>query len=87
METIRGRLTVWYTAALGLTLAVFAAVLYVARRSGSFQDLDARLQSEADLTAGSGSHHRATQGRRPALQRERHLRAGRAGEVAEDIHR
>ena len=52
METIRGRLTVWYTAALGLTLAVFAAVLYVARRSGSFQDLDARLQSEADLTAG-----------------------------------
>lgn len=52
METIRGRLTVWYTTAMGLTLAIFAAVLYVARRSVSFQDLDARLQSEADLTAG-----------------------------------
>jgi heavy metal sensor kinase len=52
VETVRGRLTVWYTTAMGLTLAVFAVVLYLARRSGSFQDLDARLQSEADLTAG-----------------------------------
>lgn len=52
METIRGRLTVWYTTAMALTIAVFAVVLYVARRSASFQDLDARLQSEADLTAG-----------------------------------
>lgn len=52
METLRGRLTFWYTTAMGLTLAIFALVLYLARRSGSFQDLDARLQSEADLTAG-----------------------------------
>ena len=52
METIRGRLTVWYTTAMAVTLAVFAVVLYLARRNVSFQDLDARLQSEADLSAG-----------------------------------
>lgn len=52
METIRGRLTAWYATALALSLAAFAAVLYLARRSASYQDLDRRLQSEADLTAG-----------------------------------
>src|SRR2546429_148769 len=34
MQTIRGRLTVWYSAALVLTLTAFAIVLYVARRRG-----------------------------------------------------
>ena len=52
MESIRGRLTLWYAAALILSLAVFAVVLYVARRGASYQDLDRRIQSEADLTAG-----------------------------------
>ncbi|MGH7672289.1 MAG: sensor histidine kinase [Gemmatimonadales bacterium] len=52
METIRGRLTLWYATALILSLALFAVVLYVARRSASYQDLDQRIQSEADLTAG-----------------------------------
>src|SRR6266487_6676323 len=52
MESIRGRLTLWYAAALILSLAVFAVVLYFARRSASFQDLERRIQSEADLTAG-----------------------------------
>jgi heavy metal sensor kinase len=52
VETIRGRLTIWYAMALALTLAVFAAVIYLARRGASFQDLDQRLQSEADLSAG-----------------------------------
>src|SRR6266508_6754578 len=52
METIRGRLTLWYAAALSLSLALFAVVLYVARRSASYQELDRRIQSEADLTAG-----------------------------------
>src|SRR3990172_5867079 len=37
---------------MAVTLAVFALVLYLARRGGSFQDIDTRLQSEADLTAG-----------------------------------
>src|SRR5574341_943486 len=52
MQTIRGRLTAWYSTALVLTLMAFAAALYIARRSASLQDLDQRLQSEADLTAG-----------------------------------
>src|SRR6266849_4387122 len=52
METIRGRLTAWYSTALVLTLAAFAIVLYVTRRTASFHDLDQRIASEADLTAG-----------------------------------
>src|SRR5438552_19009153 len=52
VATIRGRLTVWYATALILSIAVFAVVLYFARRSATYQDLDRRIQSEADLTAG-----------------------------------
>jgi heavy metal sensor kinase len=52
MESIRGRLTVWYATALILSIAVYAIVLYFARRSATYQDLDQRIQSEADLTAG-----------------------------------
>src|SRR6266576_5767366 len=52
MESIRGRLTIWYATALILSIAVFALVLYVGRRSATYQDLDRRIQSEADLTAG-----------------------------------
>src|SRR6267142_2473959 len=52
MQTLRGRLTAWYSGALALTLAVFGGVLYLDRRSASYQDLDQRIQSEAALTAG-----------------------------------
>src|SRR2546430_11770374 len=52
MQTIRGRLTAWYSAALALTLAAFAAVLYLDRRSASYHDLDQRIGSEASLTPG-----------------------------------
>ena len=52
MESIRGRLTIWYATALILSVAVFAVVLYFGRRSATYQDLDRRIQSEADLTAG-----------------------------------
>jgi len=52
VESIRGRLTIWYATALILSIAVFAVVLYFARRSATYQDLDRRIQSEADLTAG-----------------------------------
>src|SRR6058998_1582916 len=52
MQTLRGRLTAWYSGALALTLAAFAGVLYLDRRSASYQDLDQRIRSEASLTAG-----------------------------------
>jgi heavy metal sensor kinase len=52
VESIRGRLTIWYATALILSVAVFAVVLYFGRRSATYQDLDRRIQSEADLTAG-----------------------------------
>jgi len=60
MQTIRGRLTVWYSAALVLTLAAFAIVLYVARRRASYEDLDQRIRSEAELSAAIlGESYRA----------------------------
>src|SRR5260370_40811481 len=52
MQTIRGRLAAWYATAITLTLAVFATLLYPARRRASYDELDARVRSEADLTAG-----------------------------------
>jgi signal transduction histidine kinase len=52
VESIRGRLTLWYATALIISLAIFAVALYFARRSATYQDLDRRIQSEADLTAG-----------------------------------
>jgi heavy metal sensor kinase len=52
VASIRARMTVWYATALILSIAVFAVVLYFARRSATYQDLDRRIQSEADLTAG-----------------------------------
>src|SRR2546427_3405572 len=50
-STIRARLTTSYSTALALTLTAFAAALYFARRSASFQDLDQRIRSEAALGA------------------------------------
>src|SRR6266851_5266883 len=75
MQTLRGRLTAWYSVALALTLAAFAAVLYVDRRSASYQELDQRLRSEAALTAATlaesyrarGALVRADTAERPAL--------------------
>lgn len=52
METIRGRLTAGYAAALAVTLLVFAGALYGTRRRATYRELDQRIHSEADLTAG-----------------------------------
>src|SRR2546426_5627401 len=75
VETLRGRLPAWYSGALALTLAAFAGVLYLDRRSASYQDLDQRIRSEASLTAGilaesyraRGTLVRADTGQRPVL--------------------
>ena len=49
MQTIRQRLTFWYTVALGVTVAAFGTLLYLERRESSLQELDQRLGLEADL--------------------------------------
>src|SRR3989442_6148934 len=60
MQTIRGRLTAWYSSALVLTLTAFAIVLYVARRRASYDELDQRIRSEAELTTAIlGESYRA----------------------------
>lgn len=52
METLRGRLTAWYATGLTLALVGFAVALYITRRHASYQELDRRIASEAELTAG-----------------------------------
>ncbi len=49
MPTIRRRLTVWYTVALGITVLTFGTALYIERRQSSIRELDERLALEADL--------------------------------------
>ncbi len=49
MTTIRRRLTLWYTVALGVTVLAFATLLYIERRQSSLRELDQRLGLEADL--------------------------------------
>jgi signal transduction histidine kinase len=49
MTTIRGRLTVWYTVALAVTVVAFGAALYIERRQASVRELDQRLSLESEL--------------------------------------
>src|SRR6266850_3031301 len=49
MTTIRSRLTIWYTVALGVTVLAFGTLLYLERRQSSLRELDQRLGLEADL--------------------------------------
>ena len=49
MTTIRRRLTLWYTVALGVTVVAFGTLLYLERRQSSVRELDQRLGLEADL--------------------------------------
>ena len=49
MQTIRGRLAVSYAIAMIATLGAFAAALYLSERPVSYQQVDARMQAEADL--------------------------------------
>ena len=49
MTTIRSRLTIWYTVALGVTVVAFGTLLYLERQQSSLRELDQRLGLEADL--------------------------------------
>src|SRR2546428_8087385 len=78
MDTIRGRLTAWYGTALPPVLAASVIVLSSPRRTASFKDLDQRIASEADLTAGiltgvyraGGAVVQRRAGQQPALSQE-----------------
>ena len=52
MTTIRRRLALWYTVALGLIMLAFGAALYYERRQSSLQELDRRLALESELARG-----------------------------------
>ncbi|MEP6573983.1 MAG: HAMP domain-containing sensor histidine kinase [Gemmatimonadota bacterium] len=58
MSSIRRKLTIWYTVALGITVLVFGTALYLERRQSSLKELDQRLRLEADIAANylSESH-------------------------------
>jgi two-component system OmpR family sensor kinase len=49
MATIRRRLALWYTVALGITLVAFGGALYIERGQSSLRELDRRLALESDL--------------------------------------
>jgi len=49
VTTIRRRLTLWYTVALGVTIMAFGTLLYLERRQSSLRELDQRLGLESDL--------------------------------------
>ena len=49
MTTIRSRLTICYTVALGVTVVAFGTLLYLERRQSTLRELDQRLGLEADL--------------------------------------
>ena len=52
MDTIQARLTTWFATAVAIILAGFTVAVYMSRRSALYQELDRRIESEADLTAG-----------------------------------
>lgn len=77
METIRARLTTWFASAVAIILAGFTVAVFLSRRSALYDELDRRIESEAELTAGilagvaraGGTVVRSEAGR-PALAQE-----------------
>ena len=63
MTTLRQRLTIWYSVALGATILVFGATLYLDRRVSSVREVDQRLALEASLSAGWLAESRRVLGR------------------------
>ncbi len=52
MTTIRSRLTIWYTVAMGVVIVAFGTALVIERRHPSFDELDQRLSLEAGVALG-----------------------------------
>ncbi len=49
MRTLRGRVAVGYAIALAATMFVFAATIYLVQRADRYDQVDARVRSQADL--------------------------------------
>lgn len=56
LNSVRIRLTLWYTAILGLVLGVFATSVYAVVSHGLYRELDGTLRSTADVIAMSLQH-------------------------------
>lgn len=52
MTTIRARLTIWYTVAMGVVILAFGTALVIERRHPSYDELDERLRLEAGVAGG-----------------------------------
>ncbi|MGE5145088.1 MAG: sensor histidine kinase [Acidobacteriota bacterium] len=52
MDTIHTRLTTWFASAVAVILAGFTVAVFLSRRSALYGELDRRIESEAELTAG-----------------------------------
>jgi heavy metal sensor kinase len=52
MDTIRTRITTWFASAVAIILAGFTIAVFLSRRSALYGELDRRIESEAELTAG-----------------------------------
>jgi signal transduction histidine kinase len=62
VQTIRGRLAVWYAVALGATLVAFGGILYGLQRTESYPELDSRVQVETSLIAAMLREARSARG-------------------------
>ena len=51
MASIRRKLTVWYTVAMGVSVLAFGTTLYLERKQSSLRELDERLALEGNLAA------------------------------------
>ena len=67
MRSIRQRLTVGFIVALGLSITLFGIILYYDRRQANLQELDARLEVEADFALRSVREVSRSLGRLPPI--------------------
>ncbi len=51
MQTIRGRIAVWYAVGLGATIFIFGIIVYTVERSSSLSELEGLVRLETDLIA------------------------------------
>ncbi len=76
MNTIRGRLTVWFTGAMAVVLLAFGSALVYERRRPSEQELDQRLASELQYAEESLTESHRVLGQLTTVQDSTRMLAG-----------